>query len=207
MLDITTLAAWGELLGGIGVIISLIYLASQIRQNSKLVRTSTASATAQLQLTPSGMMAQDPEVARIYWDGLSDRDSLSEADRRQFDPLVQLIMFSHLQMWEFSGGGVGSSAAWDRRADPAAPTGPVALRPRVSPGEPLSRQSNPYTPGQVAATPKRVGQDSNAPLEGIGDASRVLASQRPALFFGAPHSEVPIPRCQPLIGGATSQVD
>ncbi len=112
MLDITTLAAWGEFIGGIAVVVSLIYLAGQIRQNSKLVRTSTASATAQLQLMSTGMMAQDPEVARIYWDGLSDRDSLSETDRRQFDPLLQLQIFSHLQQWEFNRDGVGSSAVW-----------------------------------------------------------------------------------------------
>ena len=36
MLNITTLAAWGEFVGGIAVVISLVYLASQIRQNSKL---------------------------------------------------------------------------------------------------------------------------------------------------------------------------
>ena len=42
MLDITTLAAWGEFLGGIAVVASLIYLASQIRQNSKLLRASAA---------------------------------------------------------------------------------------------------------------------------------------------------------------------
>ena len=40
IMDITTLAAWGELLGGIAVVVSLIYLASQIRQNSQLLRTS-----------------------------------------------------------------------------------------------------------------------------------------------------------------------
>jgi hypothetical protein len=31
-MDITTLAAWGEFLGGIAVVVSLIYLAGQIRQ-------------------------------------------------------------------------------------------------------------------------------------------------------------------------------
>ena len=44
MLDITTLAAWGEFIGGIAVVVSLIYLAGQIRQNSRLLRSSTASA-------------------------------------------------------------------------------------------------------------------------------------------------------------------
>ena len=34
----TTLAAWGEFIGGIAVVVSLVYLASQIRQESKLLR-------------------------------------------------------------------------------------------------------------------------------------------------------------------------
>ena len=33
-MDITILAAWGEFIGGIAVVVSLIYLAGQIRQNS-----------------------------------------------------------------------------------------------------------------------------------------------------------------------------
>ena len=37
-MEITTLAAWGEFLGGIAVVISLVYLASQIRQNSKMLK-------------------------------------------------------------------------------------------------------------------------------------------------------------------------
>ena len=44
-MDITTLAAWGEFIGGIAVVVSLIYLAGQIRQNSKLLHASTASAS------------------------------------------------------------------------------------------------------------------------------------------------------------------
>jgi hypothetical protein len=40
MLDITTLAAWGEFIGEIAVVVSLIYLAGQTRQNSRLLRTS-----------------------------------------------------------------------------------------------------------------------------------------------------------------------
>ena len=43
MLDINTLAAWGEFNGGIAVVVSLIYLASQVRQNSNLLRASAAS--------------------------------------------------------------------------------------------------------------------------------------------------------------------
>ena len=46
-MDINTLAAWGEFLGGIAVVVSLIYLASQIRQNSKLLQVSTTMSVCE----------------------------------------------------------------------------------------------------------------------------------------------------------------
>ncbi len=87
-MDITTLAAWGEFLGGIAVVVSLIYLASQIRQNSRLLRASTASATIAAFNATAGLMAQDAEAARIYWDAMADRASLSESDRQRFDAMM-----------------------------------------------------------------------------------------------------------------------
>ena len=86
MLDITTLAAWGEFLGGIAVVVSLIYLASQIRQNSRLLRTSTASATSDISGRVSTLIVQDAEVARIFWEGSADRDALATTDRQRFEP-------------------------------------------------------------------------------------------------------------------------
>ena len=68
-MDITTLAAWGEFLGGIAVVVSLVYLASQIRQNSKLLRASTASATSATNADFSSLIVQDSEVARIFREG------------------------------------------------------------------------------------------------------------------------------------------
>ncbi len=85
---IATLAAWGEFIGGIAVVVSLIYLAGQIRQNSKLLRASTASATIAAFNATAGLMAQDPEAARIYWDAMLDRAALSESDRRRFDAMM-----------------------------------------------------------------------------------------------------------------------
>ena len=112
MLDINTLAAWGEFLGGIAVVVSLIYLASQIRQNSRLVRASTTTAANQVEVTLNALLAQDPEVSRIFWDGISDRDSLSEADRRRFDPIMQLFFQPMRQQFHFEHDGVGSPSVW-----------------------------------------------------------------------------------------------
>ncbi len=114
-MDITTLAAWDESLGGIAVVVSLIYLASQIRQNSKLLRASTASASVAGNTASSSLIAGDPEMARIFWDGLADRSSLSEADRRQFDPLVSIFFAGWNQEYQFAEDGVSGPSVWENR--------------------------------------------------------------------------------------------
>ncbi len=106
MLDITTLAAWGEFIGGIGVIASLVYLATQIRQNSKLLTASAATTTDSYNSTTATLLAQDPEVARIWWDGLADREALSEPDRRRFDSLNALLLNGFQQQFRLTRKGV-----------------------------------------------------------------------------------------------------
>jgi hypothetical protein len=119
-MDITTLAAtlaaWGEFLGGIAVVASLLYLASQIRQNSRQMRAATASATSQIVFQDNALIAQDhPDLNRIYWDGLSAPDSLSEADRRRFDPLLATVMESNRQLLRFARDGLVSPEVWEEQ--------------------------------------------------------------------------------------------
>jgi hypothetical protein len=114
-MDINTLAAWGEFLGGIAVVVSLVYLASQIRQNSKLLRTSTASATSDTTSRIATLIVQDTEVARIFWEGMADRDALTTADRHRFDPLIGMMMGGTLQDYQFAEDGVVPPSVWEYR--------------------------------------------------------------------------------------------
>ena len=85
MLDITTLEAWGEFIGGIAVVVSLVYLASQIRQNSKLMRVSTAAvasgSVASLELAGGGAFvpAKPPSGPMRGW---SSRSPVASTTRR-----------------------------------------------------------------------------------------------------------------------------
>ena len=54
-------------------------------------------------------------MSRIYWDGLSDRGSLSEADRRRFDPMIGLFMSGVNQEHQFAQDGVIAPAIWKSR--------------------------------------------------------------------------------------------
>jgi hypothetical protein len=71
LLDITILAAWGALLGGVAVVVSLIYLAGHIRQNSRLLRASGSTAAAQATFAFSTAIAQDEDLSRICTGGTS----------------------------------------------------------------------------------------------------------------------------------------
>jgi len=85
------LGSLGELISGIAVVISLIYLAIQIRQNTRSAwETAWHSGLRELQQFRS-LIAQDPEVARVYREGLRDLKSLSDDDRWRFGALMQSI--------------------------------------------------------------------------------------------------------------------
>jgi hypothetical protein len=90
-------------------------LASQIRQNSRLLRTSTASASSAVQNDATSLIVQDPEVARIYDAGLTDRALLSDVDRRRFDSMIGMWVGGWNQEFEFSMDGVIAPSVWDTR--------------------------------------------------------------------------------------------
>ena len=90
------IAAVAELLGALGVIASLVYLATQIRQNTRSAREAAwHSVVSDLQQFRS-LIAQDPEVARIYREGLRDLKSLNDDDRWRFGALMQSLY----SVWE-----------------------------------------------------------------------------------------------------------
>ena len=55
---------------------------------------------------------QDPELARIFWEGMADRAALSEADRRRFDPLLGIQLSGVQQHFGFARDGIISPGVW-----------------------------------------------------------------------------------------------
>jgi hypothetical protein len=66
-MDLTTLSVVAQIVSAISVVISLIYLAVQIRQNTRAVRNSTHHALTVTRLDYIALVAQNPEQ------GFSDR--------------------------------------------------------------------------------------------------------------------------------------
>ena len=60
------------------------------------------------------MMTGDPEVSRIFWDGIEDRESLSKADRRRFDTFLSMTWQAFTQQWEHHRRGHSTATSWDQ---------------------------------------------------------------------------------------------
>jgi hypothetical protein len=98
-MGITTLAAWGEFLGGIAVIVSLIYLAGQIRMNTKTVRASNFSEVLTATSVFNTMMVQ-PDTASLWLSGLNDFEGLSAEDQWRFNALMSQFFGMINQSWQ-----------------------------------------------------------------------------------------------------------
>ena len=110
----------GDFLGGIGVVVTLIYLAfqirqntEQIRQNSSVVRAAAAASLAQATTTTTTFIAQDAEINRIFWEGLDAPESLSEAESRRFEGIASVFMRAFEQSYDLHRAGALPEESWE----------------------------------------------------------------------------------------------
>jgi hypothetical protein len=77
----------GDFLGGIGVVITLAYLAVQIRQNTRAVKTSSRQDVVDSYRTINRLFL-DPSVARVFSRGVSSFPDLPFDERSRFNALM-----------------------------------------------------------------------------------------------------------------------
>jgi hypothetical protein len=110
-MDITTLAAWGEFIGGIAVVVSLVYLASQIRMNTKTVRASNLSE-AMAASSEWNRMILDPAAASLHVRGMEDFVGLSTEDQLRFNGLMGHLFGMNLKIRHLRQQGL-----WDANTE------------------------------------------------------------------------------------------
>ena len=81
----------GEFVSAIAVVASLLYLAVQIRQNTKTVRTSTYQAVLDSSHRVNAYLA-DPRIEQLYRMGRKDVSQLKEEELAQFRLAVGQIV-------------------------------------------------------------------------------------------------------------------
>jgi hypothetical protein len=83
-MNLNAVSAVAELLGAVAVVASLLYLAAQIRQNTKQSRLAAQQATVHELGTALQTQAQSREWAELLGRGLRNLDELDGVEKTQF---------------------------------------------------------------------------------------------------------------------------
>jgi hypothetical protein len=104
----------GEFVAAVAVVVSLIYLALQIRQNTSSVRASTFHQSASSAADFTRAIGEQKEVARILRTGLRGIEQLEDDDDR-----VRFVMLLHTLFRQYEDfffqrqAGTLGSESWD----------------------------------------------------------------------------------------------
>lgn len=79
------LGSLGEFVGAVAVVISLVYLALQVRQNTRAVRSSVHQAMLDCVFRVSESVSDNPDLARIAHKADRDYDSLTPEELARFE--------------------------------------------------------------------------------------------------------------------------
>ena len=105
----------GEFIGGIAVVISLVYLAVQIRQNTKSVRTSTYQAILDSSRSDTELLLVHPHLERVYRVGRRNPEKLNDDERPLFRMLVAQLLLSSESLFLQHQQGAIDGDYWQRR--------------------------------------------------------------------------------------------
>jgi hypothetical protein len=83
------LGAIGEIVGAVAVVVTLGYLAVQIRQNTRVVTSATHHSTASMGIELDTMLVQSPDVAKVMLTGLRQFGELKGEERFRFDSMMR----------------------------------------------------------------------------------------------------------------------
>jgi len=84
MTTLESLASLGEIVGAIAVVVSLLYLAVQVRQNTRAQRLENASRILDRTASMQGALSRDPAMSVLFSKGVSDPSKLTPQERIQF---------------------------------------------------------------------------------------------------------------------------
>lgn len=111
--------AIGEVIGALGVIISLVYLGKQIQhsttqmgEHSRALRIAAIDQVAASFSRFRDPLIRDPEIARIWLKGIQDYESLDEIETVRCGRLFQELFFAHQNTYSRYCEGASSEEAW-----------------------------------------------------------------------------------------------
>lgn len=96
IMDWEATGALAEVVGAIGVIVSLIYLAIQIRQNTRSQKMQNYQELVMSVANFAESLGRDASSSRIFWKGLSQPEAITSGEAGQ----LSLLLISFFRKYE-----------------------------------------------------------------------------------------------------------
>ncbi len=88
----SAVSALAEVVGAFGLIVTLIYLSKQIRDNTASIRRANTHDALGSIAHFNEFIASDPQLVDLFWRGTGNPDSLSEDEWRRFVSLASTLI-------------------------------------------------------------------------------------------------------------------
>ena len=115
MVNWDAVGAIAELAGATGVIITLLYLSIQLRQNTKASRITAIQSSMETSAQFSELLLSDEEVARVFWLGMSDPAALDGVEKRKYMMTLNVFMRRECAAFYLHKEGVMPDHLWNSR--------------------------------------------------------------------------------------------
>ena len=111
------LSAVAELIGGVGVVITLLYLSKQVRENTSSIRRATTHDALESIAHFNEFVASDPALVDIFWRGTGSPDSLTEDEWQRFVSLASTLIRRFELLYLDHRSGALPDEVWSAQAD------------------------------------------------------------------------------------------
>lgn len=88
----SAVSAIAEVVGVAGVVITLLYLSRQVRDNTRSIRRSTTHDALESIAGFNQFVASDPELVDVFWRGAQTPEELSDAEWQRFVSLASTLI-------------------------------------------------------------------------------------------------------------------
>ena len=97
-MSLSDLASLGSFVSGVAILVSLIFLTVQMRQNTEAVRAATSHAHQNALFDIAGLIAEHDDTAEVFRIGFTGLEPLSDNQRTRF----LVVMTSIVRYWQDS---------------------------------------------------------------------------------------------------------
>ena len=110
--------AISQLVAALGVILSLIFVGLQIRQNTATLQRNEHNSTMEQWTVIRQAIAQNHDIAELMTSGLHDARALDAADQLRLEQMLQEHAWASFHIWDRTQRGVFPKGTFEATAGP-----------------------------------------------------------------------------------------